>query len=448
MTSVLDSVIDQVDNNNLNLVRFLFCDTANVIRGKASSAKTLRSRLQTGIGLVKGSMAVNVLDEPQSDTGYGATGEVRLVPDLKTFRMLPYAPASGLVICDLIELNHEPWVLCPRTILKKMVARCLEAGVKIKAAFEPEFLLGRVEGDQFVPIDRSNCFSTEGMNRASHFINEFVTALSSQGLTVEQYYAELGHGQHELSIRHAYALEAADNHIIYRETLRGVATGMGLVASLAPKPAADWPGNGCHIHLSVWDAQSNTNLMGSENGLSELGRHFVAGLLEHLPAVVAITCASTNSYKRLLPKAWSSAYTCWGYENREAAVRVPSTYWGQEVESANIEVKCADSSSNPYLALTAVIAAGMDGIARKLEPPAPVSADPSSLSDEESERNSVRRLPKNLKEALEALEADTVIKDALGEEFVRVYSAVKKSEWERMGRLHAEEEARLHFLRY
>lgn len=448
MTSALDSVIDQVDNNNLNLIRFLFCDTANIIRGKTSSAKTLRNRLQTGIGLVKGSMAMNLIDEPQSDTGYGATGEVRLVPDLKTFHILPYAPASGMLICDMVELNKEPWALCPRSILKRMIARCLEAGVKVKAAFEPEFLLGKVEVDQFVPIDRSNCFSTEGMNRAANFINEFVAALSSQGLTIEQYYPELGPGQHELSIRHAFALESADNHIIYRETLRGVATRMGLVASLAPKPSPEWPGNGCHLHLSLWDANSNTNLMASEDGLSAMGRHFVAGLLKHLPAVVAITCASTNSYKRLLPKSWSSAYTCWGYENREAAVRVPSLYWGHEAESTNVEVKCVDSSSNPYLALTAVIAAGMDGIAEKLEPPEPVSSDPSQLADDEAERKGVRRLPRNLSEALEALEADSVIRDALGEEYVKVYLAVKKSEWERFGKLHAEEEARIHFLRY
>ena len=448
MSSVLDSVIDQVDNNNLNLVRFLFCDTANVIRAKASSAKTLRLRLQTGIGLVKGAMAVNMLDQAQTDTGYGATGEVRLVPDLKTFRILPYVPATAMLICDMQELNREAWSLCPRSILKRMIARCQEAGVRIKAAFEPEFLLGRVDGDQFVPIDRSNCFSTEGMNRAADFINEFATALSSQGLTIEQYYAELGHGQHELSIRHAYALEAADNQIVYRETLRGVSTRMGLVASLAPKPSPDWPGNGCHLHVSLWDANSNTNLIGEDQKLSAIGRHFVAGLLKHLPALVAVTCASTNSYKRLQPRAWSSAYTCWGYENREAAIRVPSVYWGQEAESANLELKCVDSSANPYLALAAVIAAGMDGVANKLKPPEPVSAEPSTLDPANAEKNGVRRLPQDLGEALKALECDEVITEALGAEFVKVYLAVKRSEQAQFSGLAAEEEARLHFMRY
>lgn len=321
--------------------------------------------------------------------------------------------------------------------------------MKFKAAFEPEFLLGRLEGNELIPIDTSNCFSTEGMNRAAVFIDEFVTALSVQGVTVEQYYAELGPGQHELSIRHALTLEAADNHVIYRETLRGVATRLGLIASLAPKPVLHWPGNGCHLHLSAWDVTSNTNLMASEEGnLGEFGRHFVAGLLKHLPALVAITCGSVNSYRRLQPHAWSSAFTCWGYENREAAVRVPTVYWGHEAETANIEIKCVDSSSNPYLALAAVLAAGMDGVKNKLEPPPPVSVDPANLSEEEAKRNSVHRLPQDLSAAAKELESNEVLREALGEEYTKIYLAVRRSEHARCSTLKPEDEARVYWNRY
>lgn len=446
MSSSLDSVIDQVDNNNLNLVRFLFCDTSNVVRGKTSSAKTLRARLQTGIGLVKGTIAMNMLDQPQSDTGYGATGEVRLVPDLKTFRVLPYVPAAGMVLCDMQELNREPWQLCPRSILKRVLARCQDEGVRFKSAFEPEFSLGRLDGDRFVPIDSSNCFSTEGMNRAADFMHDFMNALSVQGITIEQYYPELGPGQHELSIRHVFGLEAADNQIIYRETLRGVATRMGLVASMAPKPSLQWPGNGCHLHISAWDG--TTNLMGNEQGLSEFGRHFVAGLVKHLRGLVAVTCASVNSYRRLQPRSWSSAYTCWGYENREAAVRVPSVYWGHESDSANIEIKCVDASSNPYLALAAVIAAGMDGVRNKLEPPEPVSVDPSTIGEVEAERGGIYRLPASLAEALEELARDEVLCETLGPEYLKVYLAVKKSEYDQCSKMSADEESRAHLTRY
>ena len=156
-----------------------------------------------------------------------------------------------------------------------------------------------------------------------------MAALEAQGITVEQYYPELGHGQHEISIRHAEALRAADNHIKLRETIRGVALEYGLYASLAPKPFPDQAGNGAHIHFSLWDADGRNVFYdrAAPDGLSTIGRQFIAGVLDHLPALVALTCPSVNSYKRLQPQSWSSAYTAWGHDNREAAVRVASPFW-------------------------------------------------------------------------------------------------------------------------
>ena len=348
----------------------------------------------------------------------------------------------------MIELDKNPWALCPRSILKRQVAGALEQGIRFEAAFEPEFFLFKKENDELVPVDRSNCFSTDGMNRAAPFIDEFIRALSSQGLAVEQYYPELGHGQHELSIAHTEALKAADNHIVYRETLRGVAALQGLSASLAPKPLSDGPGNGCHLHLSVWDTRTNTNLLYAENGLSNLGLNFVAGLLTHLPAIVAVTCASVNSYRRLRPRAWSSAFTCWGYENREAAVRVPSLYWQRERETANLEIKCVDSSTNPYLALAVIIAAGMDGIRQHLIPPDPCSGDPSQADAAEAASKKIERLPTSLKEACSKLAQDRILVEALGEEFAGIYIKVKTSEDAHFSSLSAEEEIKAHFLKF
>lgn len=444
----LDGILDLVHERNIQLVRFLYCDSSSIIRGKASSAASLRSRIQSGIGLVKGMMAMNLMDDMQSDTGYGATGEVRLIPDLSTFRVLDYAPNSAMVLCDMIELDKKPWALCPRSILKRQIDQYLGLGIKFEAAFEPEFFLGKQEGGELVPIDRSNCFSTDGMNRAAAFIDDFVRTLLAQGLTVEQYYPELGHGQHELSIKHAPALHAADNHIIYRETLRGVANQHELVASLALKPGTEAPGNGCHLHISAWDTETNTNLFYSDDGLSNFGKCFVAGLLRHLPAVLALTCPSVNSYRRLKPKSWSSAYTCWGYENREAAVRVPSLYWDHELESSNLEIKCVDSSSNPYLALAAVIAAGMDGVKRKSTPPDPVSGDPSTITTTEASEKKVERLPQTLKDSCKKLLMDQTIIEALGDEFCRVYLKVKTSEDNYFAKLTPEDEIKAHLLKF
>lgn len=426
---LLEAIVDRASSSAVRFVRFLYCDTSSIIRGKATHVNGLRDRITGGIGLVKGMMAMNLLDQMQTDTGLGATGEIRLVPDLDTFNVLPYSSQSAMMICDMVELDRRPWTLCPRNILKRQIQKAKEMGVEIRAAIEPEFTIGFDEDGRFIPIDRGLCFSTEGMNRGADFINRFANALEAQGVRVEQYYPELGHGQHELSVRHAPALQAADQHIIYRETLRGVAYDCGLVTSLAPKPFANQAGNGGHLHLSVWDINSGRNLLATgDDSLSEFGQQFVAGVLKHLTGLVALTCASVNSYRRLKPRSWSSAYTCWGYENREAAVRVPTRYWGQEEASANIELKCIDNSCNPYIALAAVIAAGLDGVKRKLVPPDPVDTDPSSFNSDEAARKGIRRLPSTLKEALARLLHDALLMEVLGEGFARTYITVKTSE--------------------
>lgn len=424
----LDEVASLAQKANVLLVRFLYVDLSSVIRGKTTRLDKFRERLESGIGLVKGMMAMNLLDQLQTDTGLGATGEVRLLPDPETLVILPYAERSAAVICDLKELDHSSWSVCPRSLLKRQIEQARTMGTSFQVAFEPEFMLGTMQDGLYAPIDKSLCFSTDGMNRAGRFINKFIEALEKQGLEVEQYYPELGAGQHELSIRHAPALAACDRHIYYRETLRGLATEFGYEAYLAPKPFDNMPGNGCHLHLSAWDAYGERNMFWSEKGLSEFGRHFVAGVLAHLPALVAITCPSVNSYRRLRPRSWSSAYVCWGYENREAAVRVPSVYWGQEMATTNIEIKCVDSTCNPYLALACLIASGMDGVSRKLEPPQPIDFDPGAISDADLQDHNIERLPISLHEALIELEQDKLLMNVLGPELAQTFITVKSSE--------------------
>ena len=424
----LDEIVMEAQRQSINLVRFIYADLCSIIRGKSTRAARLKDRLESGIGLVKGTLAMNMLDQLQSDTGFGASGEIRLIPDPDTWTVLPYAERQAAVICDLMELDHTPWELCPRGVLKRQIQKAKDMGVSFQAAFEPEFMLGTISDGTFQPVDRSLCFSTEGMNRASRFINNFIDALAKQGIETEQYYPELGHGQHEVSISHMPALKACDRQVFYRETLKGVALEMGMEAYLAPKPFENQPGNGCHLHLSAWDIYGERNLLFAESGLSVFGMKFVAGILEHLPGLVALTAPSVNSYRRLKPSSWASAYTCWGFENREAAVRVPSVYWGQEMATTNIEIKCVDSTSNPYLALAGIIAAGMDGVERNLQPPEPVFADPAALSADEQEKNKIRRLPSNLMEALMELEEDKLLVSVLGCRRADTYAAVKTSE--------------------
>lgn len=417
---VVQRVIERAEIEGIELVRFLYADHGGVIRGKATSRSRLGERIGTGIGHTVAMMAMNMLDQLQEVEQMGPVGEVRITPDPSTFVPLPYAPGGAAMLSDLRTQDGSPWAACPRTFLKDAIAELEGEGYTAVAAFEPEFTLGRrlpdpAGGpDRLAPLDDSLCYAGTGFDTAHDYTVRLIRALETQGLQVEHYYPELGAGQQELSVRHAPALRAADNQVLYRETVRGVALRMAMWASLAPKPIADQAGNGCHLHLSLWDGTRNLF-----DGESDLRAHFVGGLIAHLPGLTALTCGSVNSFRRLAPRMWSSAYAVWGPDNREAAVRVCSAL-GEGGE--NLELKPSDSSANPYLSLGAVLHAGLDGIRRRLDPGDPVTIDP------DTNPSAYQRLPSSLDEALDALEADEVLMEALGPLRRTAYLAVKRSE--------------------
>jgi glutamine synthetase len=460
--SPADRVVAAAEAADLALVRFLYVDHGGVVRGKSVSRARLAERIAAGIGLTVAMQAMSMLDELQPVEEMGPVGEVRLVPDPATFAVLPYAPGAGAMTADLLRLDGRPWEACPRSFLKQAVATLASEGFALVAAFEPEFTLGRREpdpdggGDRLVPLDESLCFSTTGFGAAHDYTVALVRALEAQGLEVEQYYPELGHGQQELSIRHAPALRAADNQVAYRETVRGVAWRQGLWATLAPKPLPDQAGNGAHLHLSLWEAGADGRPGGrnvlydpdDRYGISALGYHFVAGVLAHLPALLALTCGSVNSYRRLVPQSWASAYACYGPDNREAAVRIPSRLRGADEASCNLELKPSDATGNPYLALGAVIHAGLDGIRNKLDPGRPVEVDPAALSSSTRRRRGIQRLPDSLPAALDALERDDLLMAALGPVRAGAYLAVKRSEAAAFAASDADFECRQHLLNY
>jgi glutamine synthetase len=446
------SVLDAARRAKVRLVRFLYTDNGGIIRGKASHVDGLASRLADGIGLTVAMQAMNMLDQLQPVEGMGPVGEIRLVPDPDTFTVLPYAPHAAAMTVDMRTLDGAPWAACPRDFLKRQIAACAAAGLTVRAAFECEFSLATRRPDgTFAPLDESLCFSTTGMTAAAVVIDEIVAALEAQGIEVEQYYPELGHGQQELTVRHAPALAAADRQVLYRETVRGVAYRHGLFASLAPKPFPEQAGNGGHIHWSLWDRAGRRNLMHDPKGrygMSALGYHFIAGVLAHLPALVALTCPTYNSYRRLAPHTWSSAYTAWGPDNREAAVRVPSTFASDRAGSTNAELKASDPSSNPYLALGGLLAAGLDGVRRTLDPGEPALIDPGDWSDAERSERGIRRLPASLHEALDSLVVDPVVIGALGPMLARAFLAVKRSEWNAFSKEDVAFEVKHHFWKF
>ena len=429
-----EQVIASANNAGVRLIRFLYCDNGCVIRGKSAHIDSLAKRFESGIGLTLAMQAMNMLDQLQPVEGMGPVGEIRLVPDPDSFVILPYAPNSAAMMCDMVALDRDPWSACPRTFLRRMIGQAAERGLTFQAALENEFsLLQPDSAGGLQPIDTGLCFSSVSMTAATEVINDMVGAFEAQAIPIDAYYPELGHGQHELPIRHAPALRAADNQIWFRETVRNIAHRHGLVASLAPKPLPDQAGNSSHIHWSIWDSSGGINLLydaADPYRLTQLGYHFVAGVLAHVPGLLALTAPSYNSYRRLQPHFWSSAYTSWGPDNREAAVRVVSGMWGHEADSANLEFKASDPSNNPYLALGGLIAAGLDGIDRQMVPPEVMLVDPGSLSEEERAARGIARFPTSQAAAMDALENDAVLMESLGPDLSRSYLAVKRSEYE------------------
>jgi glutamine synthetase len=428
------AVVKRAEKAGLRLVRFLWCGNDGTVRAKASSLHGLEGRVRAGIGVTVAMNAMNGLDHLQPVEGMGPVGEVRLVPDPDTFRVLPYAPNTGAMLVDQRTVDGEVAPVDQRGFLRRMADRLAERGARLEVAFENEFALAtRGDGGEYVPVDTSLCFSTIGMTASQDYIDALSEALDGQDIPLEQYYAELGHGQQEISTAHRPALRAADEQILVRETIRGVAAARGLVASLAPKPWPGGAGNGGHMHFSLWDTENERNRFhdpDTADQFSAEGRAFLAGVLAHLPGLCGLTAPSFNSYHRIVPQFWAGAFTCWGHDNREAPLRLPSLFRGSEEASTNVELKAADATCNPYLAIGGLIAAGLDGIERGLEPPDPVEVDPATLSDDQREALGVRPLPESQEAALDALEADTVLTGALGPVLARSYLTVRRSEWE------------------
>jgi len=435
--SMTDSVLERLRDRQIRFVRLLWCDNGNVIRGKAFHINTFDDHREHGIGISIGQQGVPAtVDAVAPDSGLGPVGEVWLKPDWETLAMLPYSPGHARVMADL-TLHGEPWPLCPRAFLRRMMARAEAMGLHIKAAFESEFyLLRRGEAGTWVPADTTAFAMSLAMDRHQPVIDDIAEALLSQGVPVERYYPESGPGQQELSVRYGSPLEAADRQITYRETVRGVALRHGLIASFLPKIFTDAAGSGCHLNLSLW--RDDENLVPGRDGLSPIARQFVAGMLHHLPALMAITAPIPNSYRRLQPHYWSGAFRCWGYDNREAAIRIPGN--PAPPTPTRLELKTLDGAANPYLALGAAIAAGLDGITHAREPGCPLAQDPGLLSDDERQQQGIDRLPQTLGEAIAHLQDNSWLKEALGAPLAQAFLAVRRTEWHTLKEATLEEE--------
>jgi glutamine synthetase len=424
-------------------VRFLrlgWVDSAGVLRTQAVSRARATATSTDGLAVISGVQALPVFaDAVQPGLGIGAVGQVWLRPDLDTLRVLPWEPTHASTLGAFVTRDGSPWGFCPRSTLIRAIGRLADAGFSLQAAFEHEFMLLRRTGGALAHFEESHYASAHGLDHAGPVLDGIAEALEAQGVPVRAMLKEAGLSQYEVSTEHASPLRAADRFVIVRETIGAVAAGHDLVGTCLPLVFADEAGNGWHVHFSLW--RGDTNLTGAGDGLGVDARAFVAGIHAHLPALLALTTPTPNSFRRQRPGAWAGVYRVWGYDHKEAPLRVPTERRGAPT---NVELKASDASANPYLSLAGVIAAGLDGIARGLDLPPPIDVDPGQLDETERKARGIDRLPATLDEALAQLERDPVLLGALGDELARAYLAVKRAEAAELGALAlADEVARL-----
>jgi glutamine synthetase len=320
-------------------------------------------------------------------------------------------------------------------VLRRQIDRLSRHGWVLQTGIEPEFFLLRRNGQAFVPADALDrldkpSYDLKSLPRQSDFLAQLVVGLKACGLDVFQIDHEDAHGQYEVNFMHADALTSADNLMLFKMAAQALAEERGMVFSMMPKPIANQPGSGMHFHLSLWDGEGeNARCVFDDRttGMSALGSHFIAGVLAHSAALCAIAAPTVNSYKRLMVgeslsgTSWAPAYVAHGPNNRTAVVRtLPGRF----------EWRLPDASANPYLATAALIAAGLDGIERKLDPAAACEEDLFELSLAQIRARGIELLPQDLNEALTALRADAVIGAALGETLTNQFVELKHAEWD------------------
>ena len=366
----------------------------------------------------------------------GPTGDTRLMPDPPATVPLAASPGWALAPVDQLDQEGEVYPACARTFARRMLERLGSFGLELRGSYELEFFLGRrtpggPEGEPDpVPAHTGPAYSAIVLADVEPFATALIRALEEQGTGVMQFHPEYSTGQLELSVPHRAGIAVADTSLVVRHTIRAVARSQGLTASFAPVVFAGLVGNGAHIHLSIWDRRGRNLFHGGRGpeGMTREAEAFTAGVLASMPALTAVTAPSVASYQRLQPHRWSGPGACWGRENREAALRFVTGMVGSRAAAANLEVKAMDPAANPYLALGAIVAAGIDGLERELSLPEPVIDDPASIPASRRRALGIRQLPSSLGAAIRELERSALLRAAMGEVLFDAFLATRRGE--------------------
>jgi len=417
-----EGALAEAEDLGVRFVRLWFTDVLGFLKSFAIPVEELEKGFREGIGF-----------DGSAVEGFARIEEADMLarPDPATFRVLPW-PADEPVarmLCDITHPDGAPFAGDPRQVLRRALRGAEELGYRVTAAPEIEYFVS-ASGERFEPLDHGGYFDLTTAEVSDQLRSRTVTALERLGVRVQMVHHEDAPSQHEIDLAPDDALAVADAVMSVRLVVKEAAQELGLHASFMPKPAAGIQGSGMHTHVALYEGDRNALFDATaEAGLSKVARSFVAGLLDHAGAITAVTNQWVNSYKRLVPGYEAPIHVCWARRNRSALVRVPADRPDDE-RSCRIEYRAPDPACNPYLAFAVIVAAGLDGVRRELEPPAEVTADLGRMSDQERRAAGIPSLPDSLEEAVRAMERSELVAEALGEHVFEWFIRNKREEWE------------------
>ena len=416
--------------SGVELVAFVCCDLGAIVRGRSLPAGELGESLASGVGWVPANQSLTPLGSLAEESPFGSVGDLRLLPDIGTRVRVRADDETGdlqLLLCDIVETDGRPWACCPRRFLREALDQLQhEFGLRVWSGFEHEFQLLR-------PDPPAAPFSLEAQRRAEPFASRLMAALGEAGAEPERFLAEFAPHQYEVPVALAEGLAGADGSVVLREVVREIARRHALQATFVPLLDPAGPGNGVHIHIKLLDAAGNPVMYDHAQPahMSALATSFAAGILAHAQALSALTAPSPVSGPRLQPHHWSAGAVCLGERNREALLRIPPLVElgaGEPTDQLRLEYRGADAAANPYLALGAIVRAGLEGLRAGLPAPPILTRDPDELDAEEARRFGVGALPGSLDEALAALARDAVVRAWMDERLYDAYVGIKHAE--------------------
>ncbi|MGZ6389846.1 MAG: glutamine synthetase family protein [Ktedonobacterales bacterium] len=374
------------------------------------------------------------------DTGYA---DLRMLPDLATFRVVPWEDGVATVICDFVSASGEPVRVAPRYVLRRVLDRAAAMGYHAELALELEFRIWREDQRtlrqkhwrDLTPLSpTTSCYSIHRSTGDEFIVGRLRRMMDAHNVPIEGYNREHGEGMYEMNLRHATGLEAADRALLFRNGVKELCLLDGLTASFMAKPFANEDGNSGHLHQSLWtpDGQSAFYDAGADHGISSVFRSYIAGVLRTLPEFMALYAPNINSYKRFVTGSWAPTVAAWGIETRTPSLRAITG----SPRATHLENRIPGSDVNPYLAMAASVAGGLHGIAEGLTPSAPVRSNAYALPEDIAPR-----LPRTLDEAVERFAASSIAREWFGDDFVDDYATMRRweidryraavSEWER-----------------